>query len=49
MDLNHSPRDFLPVEEGLREPVFSVPDVLSAVELVFQKEQFQWDIVYLKK
>jgi len=41
MDLNHSPRDFLPVEEGLREPVFSVPDVLSAVELVFQKEQFQ--------
>ncbi|XP_046654424.1 haloacid dehalogenase-like hydrolase domain-containing 5 isoform X1 [Daphnia pulicaria] len=37
---NHSPRDFLPVEEGLREPAFCVPDVLRAVELVFQQEKF---------
>jgi len=40
MDLNHPPRDFLPVEEGLREPTFTVPDVLRAVELVFQREKF---------
>lgn len=37
---NHSPRDFLPVEGGLREPAFCVPDVLRAVELVFQQEKF---------
>jgi len=41
VDLNHSPRDFLPIEEGLREPTYYVPDVLHAVELVLQKEQFQ--------
>jgi len=41
VDLNHSPRDFLPIEEGLREPTYYVPDVLQAVDLVLQKEQFQ--------
>lgn len=41
VDLNHSPRDFLPVEEGLREPTFYVPDVFRAVELVFERERFQ--------
>jgi hypothetical protein len=41
IDLNHSPRDFLPVEEGLREPAFYVPDVYRAVELVFERERFQ--------
>lgn len=41
VDLNHSPRDFLPIEEGLREPTYYVPDVLQAVNLVLQKEQFQ--------
>lgn len=39
--LDHSPRDFLPVEEKLREPNFTVKNVTKAIELVLQQESFQ--------
>ncbi|KAJ9593025.1 hypothetical protein L9F63_015310, partial [Diploptera punctata] len=38
--LDHSPRDFLPVEEKLRFPKFTVENVAKAVDLVLQKEKF---------
>jgi len=39
--LDHSPRDFLPVEDGLEEPTHVVTNVLEAVDLVFSKENFR--------
>jgi hypothetical protein len=38
--LDHSPRDFLPVEEKLRAPKFTVKNVANAVDLIFYKEGF---------
>jgi len=38
--LDHSPRDFLPIEEKLREPNFIVANVLHAVSSIFQQENF---------
>lgn len=38
--LDHSPRDFLPVEEKLRAPKFTVQNVANAVDLIFHKEGF---------
>ena len=38
--LNHSPRDFLPVEESYQEPTFVVRNVLEAVDLIFKQEDF---------
>lgn len=37
---DHSPRDFLPVEEKLREPRFTVENVLHAINLIFNREGF---------
>ncbi|CAG0919402.1 unnamed protein product [Notodromas monacha] len=39
-DSEHSPRDFLPVEESLRQPNFVSENVYRAVELVFEREKF---------
>jgi len=39
--LDHSPRDFLPVEEKLREPTYTTPNVLQAINLIFEQEEFQ--------
>ncbi|KAF4533280.1 hypothetical protein B566_EDAN010515 [Ephemera danica] len=39
--LDHSPRDFLPVEEKLREPNFTVQNVSKAIDLIFEEEQFE--------
>lgn len=36
----HSPRDFLPVEEGLCKPAFIVNDVGCAIDLAFKEEKF---------
>jgi hypothetical protein len=38
--LDHSPRDFLPVEEKLRAPKYTVENVLNAVDLIFRIEGF---------
>jgi hypothetical protein len=38
--LDHSPRDFLPVEEKLRAPKFTVENVSNAIDLIFYKEGF---------
>ena len=38
--LNHSPRDFLPVEESYQEPTYVVRNVLEAVNLIFEKQKF---------
>ncbi|KDR13978.1 haloacid dehalogenase-like hydrolase domain-containing 5 isoform X1 [Zootermopsis nevadensis] len=38
--LDHSPRDFLPVEEKLRAPKFTVENVSNAIDLIFHKEGF---------
>ncbi|CAG2053428.1 unnamed protein product [Timema podura] len=38
--LNHSPRDFLPVEEKLCLPNFIVDNVSKAIDLVFEIERF---------
>merc|ERR1712098_342690 len=38
--LEHSPRDFLPVENSYQEPVFTTPHVLAAVQTIFEKEQW---------
>ncbi|TRY63500.1 hypothetical protein TCAL_00409 [Tigriopus californicus] len=40
LNWNHSPRDFLPVEEKLLEPSFLVPNVSDAVDLILQREDF---------
>ncbi|XP_066996972.2 haloacid dehalogenase-like hydrolase domain-containing 5 [Anabrus simplex] len=37
---DHSPRDFLPVEEKLREPKYIVENVSKAIDLVFREENF---------
>jgi hypothetical protein len=37
----HSPRDFLPVEDGLCKPAFIVEDVGEAIDLAFQEEKFE--------
>ena len=39
-NLNHSQRDFLPVEESYQEPTFITADVLKAVETVFKNENY---------
>ncbi|XP_046835335.1 haloacid dehalogenase-like hydrolase domain-containing 5 [Vespa crabro] len=36
----HSPRDFLPVEDGLCKPAFIVDHVGDAIDLVFKEEKF---------
>lgn len=36
----HSPRDFLPVEEKLKEPSYVTENVNHAIELVFEREGF---------
>jgi len=40
--LEHSPRDFLPVENSYQEPAFTTAHVLEAVQTIFKKEQ--WDL-----
>ncbi|XP_012258401.2 haloacid dehalogenase-like hydrolase domain-containing 5 [Athalia rosae] len=37
---DHSPRDFLPVEEALCKPAFIVDDVGCAIDLAFKEEKF---------
>lgn len=37
---DHSPRDFLPVEDGLCKPAFIVDDVGEAINLAFKEEKF---------
>ena len=36
--LEHSPRDFLPVEKSYQEPTLSTSNVLRAVQTIFSKE-----------
>lgn len=36
----HSPRDFLPAEDGLCKPAFIVQDVGEAIDLAFKEEKF---------
>jgi len=38
--LEHSPRDFLPVEKSYQEPSFTTSNVLEAVETIFKKEKW---------
>ncbi|XP_042214191.1 haloacid dehalogenase-like hydrolase domain-containing 5 [Homarus americanus] len=38
--LEHSPRDFLPVESKLQEPSITVKCVLEAITTIFQQEKF---------
>jgi len=40
VSLDHSPRDFLPVESSYQEPTFCTPDVLKAVDLIFERENY---------
>jgi len=40
VSLDHSPRDFLPVESSYQEPTFSTHNVLEAVNLIFEEEKF---------
>lgn len=40
LNWNHSPRDFLPVEEELLEPSFLVHNVRDAVDLILKNEGF---------
>ena len=40
LSLNHSPRDFLPVEDKFLEPTFTCTDVAKAVETIFREEEF---------
>lgn len=39
--LNHSPRDFLPVQDSYSEPTFTVKNVHEAVDLIFKKENYK--------
>lgn len=39
--IDHCPRDFLPVEEGLCKPAFIVNDVGCAIDLAFKEENFK--------
>jgi len=38
--LEHSPRDFLPVENTYQEPSFTTSHVLESVQTIFRREQF---------
>jgi len=38
VSLDHSPRDFLPVENSYQEPSYCTNNVLDAVDLIFKKE-----------
>jgi hypothetical protein len=38
--LEHSPRDFLPVENSYQEPAFTTAHVLEAVQTIFKREQW---------
>lgn len=38
--LEHSPRDFLPVESKLQEPSIKVRCVLEAINRIFEMERF---------
>ena len=40
VSLEHSPRDFLPVENSYQEPAFTTAHVLEAVQTIFKKEQW---------
>lgn len=40
VSLDHSPRDFLPVEKSYQEPSFSTENVLDAVNLIFNREGY---------
>lgn len=40
VNLNHLPRDFLPVEENFLKPSIIVPHVSKAVEAIFECEEF---------
>ncbi|UYV61865.1 CECR5 [Cordylochernes scorpioides] len=37
---DHSPRDFLPAEAGLKEPTFRADNVLNALRLIFEREHY---------
>ncbi|CAB4054928.1 unnamed protein product [Lepeophtheirus salmonis] len=39
--LQHSPRDFLPVEDSYRLPTLVAKNVLEAIELIFEREEFE--------
>lgn len=41
VSLDHSPRDFLPVESSYQEPTHATHNVLQAVNLIFEQENFQ--------
>ena len=41
--LEHSPRDFLPVEKSYQEPTLTTSNVLKAVQTIFRKEN--WPLV----
>ena len=38
--IEHSPRDFLPVENTYQEPAFTTAHVLEAVQTIFRREQW---------
>ena len=38
--LEHSPRDFLPVQESFSEPTHTVKNVYEAVDLIFKQEKY---------
>ena len=38
--LDHSPRDFLPVENSYQEPAFTTAHVLEAVRTILKREQW---------
>lgn len=38
---DHSPRDFLPVDDSLCKPAFIVEDVGQAINLTFKEEKFE--------
>lgn len=40
LDQNHTPRDFAGLEGDLKKPSFVVPNVLDAIQLAFQRENF---------
>jgi len=39
--LDHSPRDFLPVQDSYSEPTFTVKNVYEAVDLIFKQENYK--------
>jgi len=39
--LDHSPRDFLPVQDSYSEPTFTVKNVYEAVDLIFKQENYE--------